>query len=223
MPLTNKQEILDADRNFSKNYTTYDTSMRTKMASQIFNAAKEYNVSPISAHTVAYATGDIPLAYNRKEAGLNIGLRATTTNNPQHQIAYIKLGRLLQVEKLPTGDVMKVAHIIENLDRANGVRYDTLTKNRYNESLKFSPPLSDIYKDAMDRSDNEIALIGTNYTVDDLMKLNIDVFRKGLEPAIFDSITTDGRLDRNKLVDVLPTLPLSDKTLLKMYITNATA
>jgi len=109
--------------------------------------------------------------------------------------------------------IEKIAEVLDEYDKLNGhtayygTRLQTPNQSIYTTTMK----------EANEMLDNTIMLHKHAFQLDKLAEIDAEVYSI-LGDDVASDLTTDGKGDRTKLANVLPTLPLPDKRLLEEHL-----
>jgi hypothetical protein len=185
--------------------------MRVKLARNIISKACDYNVEP--SYTLMKEAGfGVP---NRANLMSEMLERARITKDPEVAYKYAQLNETIataSTEEL-LANLEKLAEVIDLLDEVNGL------KAAYN--VKILSPNESIYamtmKEASDIVNDSVVLGKYTMKISSLAKLDPDTFNV-LGDNFANELSTDGKLDTQKMAMILPTLPAPDKKLLEEEI-----
>lgn len=196
---------------FEEHRLGYPLDTRIKLARNILKKACDYDVEP--TETLMKEAGfAVP---NRAKLMEEILERAKMTDDPEAAMKFAAINEAIanssNEEFMENLD--KIAEVIDALDGVNGMRH------QYN--VKILSPQESIYsmsvKEASDILDDSIALNKYTFKLSKMAELNPDTFNV-LGDNFSDELSTDGKLDVQKMATILPTLPTPDKRLLEEEI-----
>jgi hypothetical protein len=224
MPLSSKDNVSESDIFFSKNYQKIPPEMRTKTASSIVKAAKEHGIETDGLSLQVKAYGGIKIEKPHLiKAARDIALRATAVKHNNED--YIEIAKFISSNDLTQDNLVKVAELLERLDKSQNLEKDTFITSKYREELKVEDPITEIFgKEASDNTEEELPkmrILDSTYSPDDIIKLGTEQVKEALGESIYKELLKDGKLDKQKLLNIIPTLPKPEKQMLKRYLDAA--
>jgi len=210
-PVFDKEGAEKAIQCFEERRFNYPLDMRVKLARNIISKACDYDVEP-SYVLMKEAGFGVP---NRANLMSELLERARITKDPEIAYKYAQINETIATAS--TEDLLanleKLAEVIDMLDEANGL------KSQYN--VKLLSPNESIYtmtlKEASAVVDDAIVLDKYTMKISSMAKLDPDTFNV-LGDDFANELSTDGKLDVQKMATILPTLPAPDKKLLEEEI-----
>lgn len=208
LPIRTKQDYKVACETLSQNLRRMPLRARTYTAMRLVKLGSELDESPPDW---ALQYSGISLC-DRGQLQEAIEMRISAAPNSQLKYAYDRL--LDGVSQLPSfyndfDDLVKFASVLEQLDQIAG--FDTF----YSRALP--DPMISVFNTAKIASDL-ITLAGVQVPLEALLRVPVDVYAQIFGEELIPEITTNGKLDPEKLMQVLPTMPVD---LLKIFL-NAT-
>jgi hypothetical protein len=137
MPLHTPELTKKSDDYFGKFYTNFSFEDRPKIAKKLFNKLGSLS----NLITKVYSGCTLPENIDLEKAAMNIGLRATLVDS--NKKLYGGLAKVTLLVK-SSGDLVKLGHTIEKVDRMNKLYPYTEKINYFNEKVKLASPLEEI-------------------------------------------------------------------------------
>lgn len=212
-PLFDEEGVKRASEFFDKFKDSLPTEVRSSLAKTIVKKAGDYNIE-IHTSVIRNAGIGLPVKIDIADHLLD---RAYLTKDAECATviaSMIKTVAACQPEEL-VENLDKLAHVIEQLDIVNGM------DKEYGKSIvhPFDFVYSMVPYEAISFIKDAMPLHQYTFSVEKLAKVDPDVFKAALGEEIFKSISNpDGSLNADKMAEVLPTLPRSDKITLEEHI-----
>ena len=211
-PLHSQEHVDQAIDLFPKIINQYELPERHFIARAIVKRANDFNI-PIH-HTIIIKYANIPNNVCREdEAALKIASRSYLTDNLEARNLFTKLAQAMIGNIHDRFTMFKTASILDSLDNYFGINLpdgmdavDTIFNISGKQALEM------IKK-------RNLNLAGTPYSLDLLANIPVDFYDSILGDDFGDAIKgEDGRVDPDKLEQVVNTLPLPEKQMLDMHL-----
>lgn len=210
-PVSGPRGIEKACAYFDRHHKDYDAGTRNKIAKGIAKVAQDLGVEPSRTVLIEGGFGVV----DRAALASEVLERMKMTKDAEAAMALGNVNRLL--DSMDSGDLLseteKIASIMESIDELNGMDHGD-----YWTPLTAICPMT--VKEAQALMDSALELDGLTFDVTKLASsLDPQIFTDVLgEEFIVELTDENGRLDAEKMAEVLPTLPLPDKRLLAKHI-----
>jgi hypothetical protein len=213
-PLHTPAHVTSAIEHFPEHHTNWEIPERMAIARKIIKKANEFGM-PIQAEIiVSYGTAEPVCRSDR--AAANIAARALHIEDLSGQRLFNKLAHSMVGNMVEQEVLFKLAGVLETLDSHFGLN------GHYGKRLQ--NPIETVFnvtgKEAAEILQHRpINLAGEEYDLSELARVSLDTWEEMLGKDFVDSITGEaGTVDPNKLVDILPTLPLPEKNIINRYL-----
>lgn len=211
-PITDPMHVYSAVPMFEKFSHRYDIPTRNKIARFIVKKAQNFGIPVRSEVVLTYTSNSVdPLL-----AANNIAARSMTPGiSMQEKKAYIMLGKgLLEARVSDAESMEKIAHVVEKLDRINGIDKEYgFTVPSAHQSV-FNTPI-----EMLKKATEMIDLAGEYFSLTKLSTLPPELYSDALGKDFTVAVVDDkGKVNPQKLKMILPTLPLPDKETLRKYV-----
>ena len=217
-PMFDKEGVARAADYFSYYRTRYPLHIRRSIAKNIMSKAAEYGMDVDSLHySVKSEAGyGIPQRHVVMDEILR---RSKLTKNAEDAAVLANINQMLNEVasmELDSQTLDKLAEVLDTFDRSAGL------VSEYNKTLRiptdflFEIPL-DMAKKAME---DAVELDKFVFSIEKLAELDVDVFDTVLGEEVTKDIKTDGKLNTEKMAEVLPALPRPDRAALEEKIVS---
>jgi len=212
-PISNDEQLNLASERFSENYAEYNLNDRVKIAEFIVKKSAEYNKQIQFPMIIKYAhlrdmTCD-PLVAAVKIGELGIAL---PNSEMFAKKAFLQLGSSF-VSARPTRKTIALMHGV--LDKVAGM-------TKYAASL--TDPTDILYNMSVKQASSvleRLNISGNDYDARQITALPKEVFASALGDDVVKELSvegTEGQLDQQKIMEIIPTLPRDEQEILKQFI-----
>lgn len=212
-PLATPEQVLLASDHFDRNHRHYGIPDRVRISQGIIKKANEFGL-PVSSTVVVQYSNFQPICRSDK-ATAGILARSLMGNlTKQAQQAYLQIGNGLSGNAGNYETLLGVTEALEHLDRATGVN------RHYGRGV--ASPIETVFntmaKTAMAQVD--IVKLGNDeYLLNDFLKIPEEVYSDAFGDDFLEQVqSATGELDKEKLRQIIPTLPADERNLLKRYL-----
>lgn len=215
-PVFGPEGVKRACAYFDTHYSDYEPKVRSEIAHNIVKKAQDFGVEPSRTVMIHGGLGLV----DRAALASEILERAKMTKDAEAAAALGNLASLLEVMDASDlcGETEKIAEVMEAVDTLNGM-------DRHYDHLYWSPleaicPMT--IKEAEDLMNDTLELKNHSFSLKKLAELDATIFTDVLGEDFAGELThEDGRLSLEKMADILPTLPDTDKWLLEKHIVES--
>lgn len=215
-PVFGPEGVKKACAHFDTHYSDYKPTVRHEIARNIIKKAQDFGVEPSRPVMIHGGLGLIDTAALASE----IFERAKMTKDAEAAAALGNLASLLEVMDASDlcGETEKIAEVMEAVDTLNGMdrNYDHL----YWSPMEAICPMT--VKEAEAFVNDTLELKNHHFSLKKLAELDATIFTDVLGEDFAGELThEDGTLSVEKMAEILPTLPDTDKRLLEKHIVSS--
>jgi hypothetical protein len=216
-PLFTKDQTQLAQDHFDANYRKYDIGDRIKIASTIQRRLHDHGMHVRSQQVAIYTEKANSLCRPDQAAaviaarGYELAKQANLTDSESLKTrrAFAKIGQSLFGNAVNVDYRYRVVPILERIEKL---------ANAHN-SFDYFSAIHNLPIKAAQAMIEFVNLDGDHYNLDDLVSIPPDVYAEAMGDEFVDEISDpEGSIDKNLVFEVVPTLPMDDKQILKQFV-----
>lgn len=220
-PVYGKDQIGLAQDHFNKHAEEYPIEKRIRIAKFLQKKASDYKYPIVSHKVTIYSTGDSMVSDTVKTAR-DVAYRGFRVENipgiPDDvklmvKNAYYNLGNnLVGASDVSIDLLCKFTEVLEGLDKMAGIM------GKEGVPCAFSTVFNLPVKEAQE-SIEIVKLMDDIYNVNDLVNIPKITYESAMGKEFVDAIEDEqDNISKQKLLEIIPTLPMEDKEILKQFI-----
>jgi hypothetical protein len=216
-PLFTKEQVHIAQDHFDTNYQNYGIDDRVKIAETIQKRASDYGMNVRSRQVTIYANNAHNICRPDQAAvmiagrGYELAKQANLTESEalKTRKAFVKIAQSLYGNAVHVDYRYRVIPVLERIEKLASAHcsFDYFSAI-HNLPIKTAQAMIEY-----------VNLDGDHYSLDDLASIPPDVYAEAMGDDFVGEISnTEGSIDKNLVFDIIPTLPMDDKQILKQFV-----
>lgn len=216
-PLFTKDQVSLAQTHFNENYQRYGVADRINIANTIQKRANDNGMKIWAKQVTVYANNANNICRSDQAAaliasrGYDLAKQANLSEEDSFKTrkAFVKIARSVFGNSINADYRYQVIPLLERIEKLASAHH----------SFDYFSAIHNTPIKAAQAMIEYVNLDGDHYSLDDLASIPPDVYAEAMGDDFVGEISnTEGNIDKNLVFDIVPTLPMDDKQILKQFI-----